>query len=63
MNKVICVQPTCTCVGVGDFESEDEVTDYVKCKIESLKAESAHKEDAADGMRANLNMCLVCVKT
>ena len=28
----------------GDFESEDEVTDYVKCKIESLRAESAHKE-------------------
>ena len=28
----------------GDFESEDEVTDYVKCKIESLRAESEHKE-------------------
>ncbi|XP_067937968.1 TBC1 domain family member 9-like [Watersipora subatra] len=30
---------------LGDFESEDEVTDYVKCKIESLRAESIHADD------------------
>ncbi|KAF6041304.1 TBC1D8 [Bugula neritina] len=29
---------------LGDFESEDEVTDYVKCKIESLRTESVHED-------------------
>lgn len=33
----------------GDFENEDEITDYVKCKIESLRAESEHKEDEDEG--------------
>lgn len=36
---------------VGDFENEDEITDYVKCKIESLKAESVHKQDEEEGIQ------------
>lgn len=42
----------------GDFEGEDEITDYVKCKIESLRAESVHKEDEVEGMYYHLHVLI-----